>query len=37
LTATNKLSLARDEIETMVMNLLTALAKKEKPDWDLPV
>ncbi len=37
LTATNKLLLARDDIETMVMNLLTALAKKEKPDWDLPV
>lgn len=37
LTATSKLSLARDDIETMVMNLLTALVKKEKPDWDLPV
>lgn len=37
LTATSKLSLSRDDIETMVMNLLTALVKKEKPDWDLPV
>lgn len=36
LTATSKLSLSRDDIETMVMNLLTALVKK-KPDWDLPV
>ena len=35
LTATSKLSLSRDE--TMVMNLLTALVKKQKPDWDLPV
>ncbi|NBI71249.1 WHG domain-containing protein [Clostridiaceae bacterium] len=37
LTATSKLSLSRDDIETMVMNLLTALVKKQKPDWDLPV
>lgn len=37
LTATNKLSLEREDTEKMVTNLLSALIRQEKPDWKLPV
>lgn len=37
LTATNKLSLARSDAEKMVINLLSVLIRKVKPDWVLPV
>ncbi|MDE6149642.1 MAG: TetR/AcrR family transcriptional regulator [Ruminococcus sp.] len=37
LTATNKISLDRNDAEKMVTNLLSALIKQEKPDWNLSV
>lgn len=35
LTATQKISLSRNSIEKMVVNMLKALIRQEKPDWDL--
>lgn len=37
LTATNKLSLERGDTEKMATNLLSALIRQKKPDWELPV
>ncbi len=37
LTATNKLLLDRNSAEKMVTNLLSALIRQEKPDWNLSV
>ena len=35
LTATKKIELDRNSAEKMVVNLLSALIRQEKPDWDL--
>lgn len=35
LTAAQKISLSRNNTEAMVMNMLTALIRQEKPDWAL--
>ena len=37
LTATQKLTLNRKNAEKMLMNLLSAFIRSEKPDWDLSI
>lgn len=37
LTATQKLTLNRKNAEKMLMNLLSAFIRQEKPDWDLSI
>ena len=37
LTATQKLALNRKNAEKMLMNLLSAFIRQEKPDWDLSI
>lgn len=37
LTATKKLTLNRDSAEKMVINILSAFIRQEKPDWDLSI
>lgn len=37
LTATRKLALDRENAEKMLMNILSAFIRHEKPEWDLSI